>query len=127
MHWMQCRLCKNIENEKAAEEFCGNGGDIKINETAESLGIGRFPFGSEAKTNLLGMFHMMKLGRRVCMDSKINNKIHVEKDNEVRVFVPSEEGLCFHNIKDPSSFCKKKENNEKAKSGNLCDSKNDKI
>ena len=85
------------------EEFCGNGGNIKIDKTAESLGIGGFPFSEEAKTNLVGMFHMIKLGHRICMDSDIDNEIHVEKDNKVRAFTPSEEGLHFHDTNDTSS------------------------
>ena len=106
---------KNIENEKVTEEFCGNGGNIKINKTAELLGISGFPFNEEAKTNSLGMCQMIKLGYRVHMDSKIDNKICVEKDNEVRVFIPSEEGLHFHDINDSSSFCEKEDNKQKAK------------
>ena len=69
---------------------------------AESLGIGRFPFSEEAKTNLVGMFHMIKSGHRVCMDSEIDNEICVEKDDKVRAFTPSEEGSHFHNIDDSS-------------------------
>ena len=76
---------REIKNEKVTEEFCGDGGNIKINETAELLGIGGFPFGEEAKTNSVGMFHVMKLGHRVHMDSEIDNEICVEKDDKVRV------------------------------------------
>ena len=97
-----------MKNKKVTKEFCGNSGNIKIDETAESLGIGGFPFSKEAKTNSLGMFHMTKLGHTVHMDSEIDDKICVEKDDEVRVFMPSEEGLHFHDIDDSSLICDEK-------------------
>ena len=53
---------KEMKSEKMTEEFCGNGGNIKINKMAESLGIGRFPFSGEAKTSSLGMFSHDKIG-----------------------------------------------------------------
>ena len=79
------------------------------------LGISGFPFGEEAKMNLIGMCEMMKLGHRVCMDSKIDNEIHVEKDDKIRVFTPSEEGSYFHDINDSSLFHEKKNNKKQAK------------
>ena len=53
------------------------------------------------------MFEMIKLGVRIYMDSNIDNKIYVKKDNKVRVFIPSKDGLYFHDIEDPSLFYKK--------------------
>ena len=107
-HVLMCRHIKaHSQLKKAIEEFSGNGGDIKFNKTAELLGVGRFPFSTEAKTNLFGMFQMIELGYRIYMDSEIDNKIYVEKDNQVRVFIPSKDGLYFYDIEDPSLFYEK--------------------
>ena len=82
------KYVKGIRSTDEKEELYSNGGSISVNETAEFLGIGRLPYSSKAKTNLLGMFAMIKLGFRIYMDSNIDNKIYVEKDNKVRVFIP---------------------------------------
>ena len=41
------------------------------------------------------------------MDSDIDNKIYVEKDNKVRVIIPSKDSLYYHDIEDPSLFYEK--------------------
>ena len=110
---MNEEMIQDIEEAKDEPGVLSNGGGMDINHTAVLKGVGRMPFATEGIANLVGMDQLVKLGFKVVMNSEIENVIFVEKNDIVRKFRPSENGLYFHDLWDSSMRYVKKP--EKAK------------